>query len=116
MLAAGATRLLPQGSDGARKAVQHTRVEATDVDPQFESRRGDDRTHLAVEQLGFDLTTLVGQVAAPIRPNGVVERRRQHVADMAGDQLGAFPAPAEGNGAVSGLDESGYDRRGFCTG
>ncbi len=62
----GATGLLPGAGDGAGIADENRRIEAADVDAEFERVRACDAEDLAVGQLALDLAPLLGQIAAAV--------------------------------------------------
>ena len=66
LAASGPSDLLPHGCHGAREAVEHAGVEAADVDAELERRGRDDPPERAVEQLVFDLASLLGEVAGAV--------------------------------------------------
>ena len=85
---AGATRLLPHRGAGARVAGEDRRVERTDVDPELERVRRRDREQVAVGELSFETTTVLGEVPGAV---GLDARPR----------LGRSPTPRRVNSARS---------------
>ena len=105
-LPAGPAGLLPHRGDGAREAVEHAGVEATDVDAELEGGGGHDAAERTAEQLAFDLAPLGAEVAAAVGPHGVGQVGPESALDVGGHQLGALAAPAEGDGAMAPGDRA----------
>ena len=69
--------LLAHRRERAREAVEHHRVEGTDVDAELERARCHDTAELAARQLRLELAPLVGEVAGAVRGDGRRRRRRR---------------------------------------
>ena len=67
--AAGPSRLLPQGSQGAGPAGHDDHIEPGYVDAQLQCVRRRDRAQLAVAQGGFQHAALFWQIAAAVGRN-----------------------------------------------
>ena len=85
---AGPAGLLPERRDGAREAGQHHRVQAGDVDAEFERVGGGQPAQFAVGQRTFQRAAVLGEIA------GAVGRHR--VAQLRGDVLQACPRAQRG--------------------
>ena len=109
--APGPPGLLPHRRDRAGEAVEHAGVEPADVDAELERGGGDDAPQLAVEQLVFDLASLVG--AGSRRGRGARVRAEvvgELPAGVGGHDLGALAAAAERDGAVAGCTSAATRR------
>ena len=107
-LAPGPPRLLPQGGDGAREAVEDAGVEAADVDAELEGGGGHDGPEAPGEQVGLDLATLGGQVAAAVGGHAVPQLPGEPALDLGGHHLGPSSAATEGDGAMAVEDHAGH--------
>ena len=96
--ASGPPDLLPQRCERPREAVEHDRVERADVDAELERVRGRDAEQGAVGERAFELATLAGEVAGPVRRDpfrGPGAVSASIVARVGRDELGATPRAGE---------------------
>src|SRR5262249_13659050 len=107
----GAAGALPGGRNRPWIARQDGDVERADIDAQLESVRGDDSPDGTVTKALLDLTTVVGQIAAPVAtdtirgawhsPEVVLQIRRENLGGQAAlrkhDELKVAPEKFTGD-------------------
>ena len=109
--APGPSPLLAQRGDGAGEAHRDRAVQLADVDAELERVGCRDSEQLPVHQPAFDLATLRGRVAGPVRRQPGSGRRVDPVGGEAVDQLGRLAALREADRAQAARDEARHEQR-----
>ena len=104
-LPAGASPLLPQAGDGARKAHRDHAVEQADVDAELERVRRGHSEQLAGGEPPLDVAPLRGRVAGAVRREPVLVLAAEPVEGEAMDELRRPAALREAQRAKTALDE-----------
>ena len=114
--AAGPSRLLPQGGQGAGPAGHDDHIEPGYVDAQLQRVRRRDGAQLAVAQGGFQHAALFWQIAAAVGRNCFCQFRCDgfdFLADGRGEGFRSLSRCDEGNRAVAGARGVGEHVGGF---
>ncbi len=111
---ASAARLLPEGRDGTGEPGQHHRIQARDVDTQFERVRGGESAQAALRESAFERSAIFCQVAGAVRRDQFLQLWCDVGKARAGTQCGelrAAPRSDEGQRARTLGDQVGHHPR-----